>query len=196
MITFVWMKIIFASQNPNKLKEIQSKLSAFEITGLSNATFPDELKETGLTLDENARQKAQQVWDKTQHACFADDTGLEVEALNGAPGVFSARYAGDQKNAEDNMHLLMQNLKGETHRIARFRTVISLCLEGIFYTFEGICEGEIIHEKKGSYGFGYDPIFVPKGSSKTFAEMTLDEKAIISHRALAMDKLVTFLTQR
>ena len=187
------MKIIFASQNPNKLREIQSQLSNYEILGLDPTLFPEELNETGSTLDANARQKAEQVWGKTQESCFADDTGLEVEALNGAPGIYSARYAGAQKSAEDNMNLLLLNLSDKNNRKARFRTCISLCLNGIFYEFEGVCEGEITLQKSGEKGFGYDPIFLPKGSNKTFAEMSLAEKAIISHRGLAVAQLVNFL---
>ena len=190
------MKIIFASQNPNKLREIQSQLSNYEVKGLDPTLFPEELLETGNTLDANAHQKAQQVWEKTQESCFADDTGLEVEALNGATGVYSARYAGAQKSAEDNMDLLLLNLSNQTNRKARFRTCISLCMEGIFYEFEGVCEGQIIQHKTGEKGFGYDPIFLPNGSDKTFAEMSLVEKARISHRGLAVVQLIDFLTNQ
>lgn len=187
------MKIIFASQNPNKLNEIQSQLANYDVVGLDPLLFTEELQETGVTLDANARQKAQQVWDKTHESCFADDTGLEVEALNSEPGVYSARYAGAQKDANDNMNLLLHNLSDKSNRKARFRTCISLCLDGIFYEFEGICEGEITLQKSGEKGFGYDPIFLPNGSKKTFAEMSLAEKARISHRGLAVAQLVDFL---
>ena len=187
------MKIIFASQNPNKLNEIQSQLANYDVVGLDPLLFSEELQETGATLDSNARQKAQQVWDKTHESCFADDTGLEVEALNSEPGVYSARYAGAQKDANDNMNLLLHNLSDKSNRKARFRTCISLCLDGIFYEFEGICEGEITLQKSGEKGFGYDPIFLPNGSKKTFAEMSLVEKARISHRGLAVAQLVDFL---
>jgi XTP/dITP diphosphohydrolase len=187
------MKIIFASQNPNKLNEIQSQLANYDVVGLDPLLFPEELQETGATIDANARQKAQQVWDKTHESCFADDTGLEVEALNSEPGVYSARYAGAQKDANDNMNLLLHNLSDKSNRKARFRTCISLCLDGIFYEFEGICEGEITLQKSGEKGFGYDPIFLPNGSKKTFAEMSLAEKARISHRGLAVAQLVDFL---
>lgn len=190
------MKIIFASQNHNKLNEIQSQLANYNVVGLDQLLFPEELQETGTTLDANARQKAQQVWDKTQESCFADDTGLEVDALNDAPGVYSARYAGAQKNAEDNMNLLLLNLSNKTNRKARFRTCISLCLDGVFYEFEGVCEGEITLQKLGEKGFGYDPIFLPNDSNRTFAEMSLAEKARISHRGIAIAELVNFLKNK
>lgn len=149
--------------------------------------------ETGDTLQANALQKVRQVYEKTGENCFADDTGLEVEALNGAPGVYSARYGGEQKNSEDNMNLLLKNLEGETNRKARFRTVVALILDGKEYTFEGICNGEIRSERSGEKGFGYDPIFQPAGEERTFAEMTMVEKADISHRGLAVNELVKFL---
>jgi|MDTC01.3.fsa_nt_gb XTP/dITP diphosphohydrolase len=190
------MKIIFASQNHNKLNEIQSQLANYTVVGLDPLLFPEELQESGTTLDANARQKAHQVWDKTQESCFADDTGLEVDALHDAPGVYSARYAGAQKNAEDNMNLLLLNLSNKINRKARFRTCISLCLDGVFYEFEGICEGEITLQKLGEKGFGYDPIFLPNDSKRTFAEMSLDEKARISHRGIAVAKLVNFLKNK
>ena len=190
------MKIIFASQNPNKLNEIQSQLANYTVVGLDPLLFPEELQETGTTLYANARQKAQQVWDKTQESCFADDTGLEVDALNDAPGAYSARYAGAQKNAEDNMNLLLLNLSNKINRKARFRTCISLCLDGVFYEFEGVCEGEITLQKLGEKGFGYDPIFLPNDSNRTFAEMSLAEKARVSHRGIAIAELVNFLKNR
>ena len=190
------MKIIFASQNPNKLNEIQSQLTNYTVVGLDPLLYPEELQETGTTLDANARQKAQQVWDKTQESCFADDTGLEVDALNDAPGVYSARYAGAQKNAEDNMNLLLLNLSNKINRKARFRTCISLCLDGVFYEFEGVCEGEITLQKLGEKGFGYDPIFLPNDSNRTFAEMSLAEKARVSHRGIAIAELVNFLKNK
>ena len=190
------MKIIFASQNPNKLNEIQSQLANYTVVGLDPLLFPEELQETGTTLSAKARHKAQQVWDKTQESCFADDTGLEVDALNDAPGVYSARYAGAQKNAEDNMNLLLLNLSNKINRKARFRTCISLCLDGVFYEFEGVCEGEITLQKLGEKGFGYDPIFLPNDSNRTFAEMSLAEKARVSHRGIAIAELVNFLKNR
>lgn len=187
------MKIIFASQNKNKLHEIQSRLLDYEIIGLDEKLFPDELAETGDTLDENAFQKAQQVWNKLGIPCFADDTGLEVEALGGKPGVYSARYAGEHKSSLDNMDLLLHNMRDVSNRRAAFRTCISLCVDNIFYFFEGICSGEIAQEKRGEQGFGYDPIFIPSGFDRTFAEMTIEEKSSISHRGLAIEKLVQFL---
>ena len=187
------MNLIFASQNPNKIAEIRAKLPQYTIEGLDPTVFPDELFETGDTLDANALQKVRQVYEKTGENCFADDTGLEVEALNGAPGVYSARYAGEAKSSEDNMDLLLANLHGKSSRKARFRTVVALIWEGKEYTFEGICSGEIAQEKKGAEGFGYDPIFQPEGYETTFAEMTLAQKSEISHRGLAVSKLVVFL---
>jgi XTP/dITP diphosphohydrolase len=187
------MKVIFASQNQNKIAEIRAKLPLYTIEGLDPAVFPDELLETGNTLDANALQKIRQVFEKMGENCFADDTGLEVEAINGAPGVYSARYAGEHKNSEDNMDLLLKNLKDEPNRKARFRTVIALVWEGKEYSFEGICQGEIAKTRSGKKGFGYDPIFMPDGFKRTFAEMTMEEKSTISHRGLAVEKLVEFL---
>ena len=188
------MKIIFASQNPNKIAEIRAKLPEYTIDGLDPAVFTDELLETGTTLSENALQKVQQVFEKTGENCFADDTGLEVDALEGEPGVYSARYAGEQKNSDDNMDLLLKNLEKKTNRKARFKTVIALIWNNKEYTFEGMCEGHIAEHKSGNQGFGYDPIFVPEGYSKTFSEMTMDEKSAISHRGRAVEKLVAFLS--
>ena len=144
-------------------------------------------------MDANALQKVRQVYEKTGENCFADDTGLEVEVLNGDPGVYSARYAGEQKKSEDNMNLLLKNLKGKSNRKARFRTVVALIWEGEEHSFEGICPGEITTERSGEGGFGYDPIFIPNGYDRTFAEMTMDEKSDISHRGLAVNGLVEFL---
>jgi XTP/dITP diphosphohydrolase len=189
------VKIILATQNPKKIEEIRSKLTAFEVVGLDPREFPNELLETGETLEANALQKARQVYAVTQTTCFADDTGLEVEALDGEPGVYSARYAGEQKNSEDNMNLLLEKLSGKVNRKAQFRTVIALIYEGKEYLFEGICKGEIIASNRGTLGFGYDPIFVPDGYDTTFAEMELAEKNKISHRGLAVEKLVSFLKQ-
>ncbi|MDA8886729.1 RdgB/HAM1 family non-canonical purine NTP pyrophosphatase [Bacteroidia bacterium] len=189
------MNIIFASQNPNKIAEIRAKLPGHTIDGLDPNLFPDELLETGLTLDANALQKVRQVYEKTAENCFADDTGLEVESLDGEPGVYSARYAGEQKNSEDNMALLLNKLEGLSNRNARFRTVVALVWKGQEYIFEGICKGHIITQKSGSKGFGYDPIFIPEGYDRTFAEMTMEEKSQISHRGLAVEKLVQFLSE-
>ena len=190
------MTIIFASQNPNKIAEVRAKLPTFIIQGLDPLIFPNELLETGATLDANALQKVRQVYENTKENCFADDTGLEVEALGSAPGVYSARYAGEQKNSEDNMDLLLENLKGESNRTARFRTVVSLIWKGVEYSFEGICKGTITEYRSGSKGFGYDPIFIPEGYDRTFAEMTMEEKSAISHRGRAVEKLVEFLAKQ
>ena len=190
------MQIVIASQNKNKIAEIRQKLEGFEVLGPDPQLFPDELEETGTTLEQNALQKVRQVHDKTQGNCFADDTGLEVDALDGAPGIYSARYAGEQKNSEDNMNLLLQNLESKASRKAHFKTIIALIWEGEEYVFEGICKGEIVTEKSGEKGFGYDPIFVPEGSNKTFAQMTMEEKSVLSHRGMAVDQLVKFLKQK
>lgn len=188
------MKLIIASQNQNKISEIKAKLPNLDIEGLDPAIFPNELLETSATLEGNAMQKAQQVYDKTGHDCFADDTGLEIEALDNEPGVLSARYAGDQRSSEDNMNLVLEKLDGKENRMARFRTVIALLLNGKQHLFEGISEGEITLQKSGEKGFGYDPIFKPNGSSKTFAEMTMEEKSEWSHRARAVEKMIRFLS--
>ena len=153
----------------------------------------EEIPETGSTLEENARLKARYVWETYNVDCFADDTGLEVESLDGAPGVYSARYAGPQKNPADNMALLLSELKGKSNRRARFRTVICLIQGGREQLFEGVVHGEIIESARGSEGFGYDPIFVPEGSTKTFAEMTMEEKNTMSHRGRAIASLALFL---
>ncbi len=189
-------KIYFASQNQNKIKEISSVLPVgIELMGI-DAVTSEELEETGETLEENAVQKAVFVADKTGESAFADDTGLEIEALNGAPGVISARYAGEQKNAADNCAKVLKELTGIANRKAQFRTVIALIRNGEQHLFEGIVNGSIITEPRGEKGFGYDPIFVPDGSEKTFAEMTLEEKNQWSHRARAVKKLLDYLNQQ
>jgi XTP/dITP diphosphohydrolase len=187
------MKIYFASQNPNKIREIASVLPAgMELKGI-DAVTSEELEETGATLEENALQKAVFVAQKTGESAFADDTGLEIDALNGAPGVISARYAGEQKNAGDNCAKVLQEMEAVTDRVAQFRTVIALIKDGQQHLFEGVVKGTITTAPRGSAGFGYDPIFVPDGSAKTFAEMTLEEKNQWSHRARAVKKLIDFL---
>jgi XTP/dITP diphosphohydrolase len=192
------MNICFATNNLNKLREIENKLGkAYDIISLSALGHNEELPETHDTLEGNSLEKAQFIYDKYQVNCFADDTGLLVEALNDDPGVMSARYAGPCKNAEDNMDLLLKNLEGEPNRKAKFITVITLMLHGGVYQFAGEVKGHIAKEKAGRKGFGYDPIFIPDGWQKTFAELDLAEKNIISHRAKAVGKLVEFLkTQR
>ena len=188
------MKLIIASQNENKIKEIRNKLPLLDIEGLDPKLFPNELKEDSDTLQANALQKAWQVYDITKTACFADDTGLEVEALNGEPGVYSARYAGIEKDSMKNMHKLLSELQAFDNRRAQFRTVIALILDNREYLFEGVCKGVITTELHGGGGFGYDPIFQPLGYNHTFAQMSLEQKGEISHRALAIQKLQRFLT--
>jgi XTP/dITP diphosphohydrolase len=188
------MKLVFASHNQNKVNEIKSLLpKSVEVLSLTDIGFVDEIDETGLTLDENSKIKAKAVLKKTGYFCFADDTGLEIEALNYEPGVFSARYAGNQKNDSENIEKVLLNLQGITNRNARFRTVITLLIGQDEYYFEGRVDGKIIMEKRGEFGFGYDPIFIPADESRTFAEMTLEEKNQFSHRARAFQKMIEFL---
>lgn len=190
------MKLCFATNNKNKLAEIQKILgNQFEIVSLQEIGCEEELAETQDTLEGNSLQKAQYIWDNYQINCFADDTGLEVEALNGAPGVYSARYAGTGK-AEDNMNLLLKNLGTENNRNAQFRTVITLIENGEIKQFEGAVSGTIRTEKSGAEGFGYDPIFEPKNYSITFAEMDMLTKNQISHRGKAVQKLVNYLKNK
>lgn len=188
------MKIVFATSNPNKKFEIQSMLPInFEIINLEDIGCFDDIPETEPTIEGNAIQKANYITQKYGMDCFADDTGLEVEILNGEPGVFSARYAGSQKNSDDNIDLLLLNLKHEFNRKARFKTVICLNFKGQQYLFTGIINGNITKEKKGTGGFGYDPVFCPDGFEKTFAELSLIIKNEISHRGIATQQLIDFL---
>lgn len=189
------MQLVFATNNPNKLKEVQL-LVPQHITLLSLADIEchEDIPETQGTIKGNAIQKAEYIKDKYGYDCFADDTGLEVEALNGEPGVYSARYAGEQRNADDNMQKLLGNLKHHQNRQARFKTVIALHLNGELHTFTGICKGEITKSKQGAKGFGYDPIFRANGYEKTFAEIPLEEKNSIGHRGKAVKQLVNFLS--
>ncbi len=188
------MKLIFATHNQNKLKEVQQLIpEGINLLGLYAIDCTDEIPEIGQTLQENAILKADFVTKNYKANCFADDTGLEVEALNNAPGVYSARYAGETNDAELNMQKLVRNLIGVSNRKAQFRTVIALNLDGNQHVFEGVCKGEILLKKQGDSGFGYDPIFRPIGFDKSFAEMTLEEKGRISHRGIAMHKLIVFL---
>ncbi|ALD20158.1 non-canonical purine NTP diphosphatase [Hymenobacter sp. DG25A] len=191
------MRLCFASNNAHKLDEIRPLLPAgVELLSLADIGCAEELPETQETLEGNARQKAEYVWEHYGVACFADDTGLEVEALNGAPGVYSARYAGPQRNAADNVALLLQELQDQPNRRAQFRTVVALVLpDGRRPVFEGAVEGQIAEELHGEGGFGYDPVFRPEQHQHTFAEMPLAEKNTMSHRARAVEKLVTFLQQ-
>ena len=188
------MQLVFASNNKNKIKEIQLLVpQSIKVLSLEDIGCFEEIPETADTIEGNAIQKANYVTEKYGCNCFADDTGLEVEALNGEPGVYSARYAGEQKDATDNMDKLLNNLKGISNRNAQFKTVIALNLNGNQSLFTGIIKGKIIEEKIGSNGFGYDPIFVADGYSQTFAELTIEEKSVISHRGLAVKQLVNFL---
>ncbi|WP_375241363.1 non-canonical purine NTP diphosphatase [Polaribacter sp.] len=190
------MKLVFATNNLNKLKEVQEILSdSIEILSLKDINCFDEVDETELTLEGNAKLKANHITKKYGFNCFADDTGLEVESLDNKPGVFSARYAGEPANSENNMQKLLLELKDKKNRKAQFRTAVCLNLNNKQYIFEGICEGEILKEKQGEKGFGYDPIFKPLGFSESFAEMSSEEKNKISHRGLAIQKLVNFLNE-
>lgn len=191
------MKLIFATNNAHKLSEVQAVLGpSFELVTPRMCGVEEEIPETAETLEGNARQKARYLYERTGLDCFADDTGLEVEALNGAPGVHSARYATDGHDFAANNRLLLKNLEGETNRRARFRTAICLIEGGEERLFEGIVEGHIIGHESGSEGFGYDPLFVPEGYDCTFAEMSGDEKNAISHRGRAVRKLVAYLHEQ
>jgi XTP/dITP diphosphohydrolase len=188
------IKLCFATNNSHKLEEVRHAIKHFQIVSLDEINCFEELPETRDTLEGNSLQKAEYVFDRYKVPCFADDTGLEVEALNNAPGVYSARYAGPQRNADDNMNLLLKNLQGKTNLNARFRTVISLVgLQSSPVLLEGIVSGVIVLERRGTSGFGYDPIFLPEGYAKTFAEMSMDEKNELSHRARAVKKLEAYL---
>lgn len=187
------MKLIFATNNEHKLSEIKAAITNFDITGLRESGIVEEIPETGDTLQENARQKARFIYDKYGNNCFADDTGLEVKSLNGAPGVYSARYAGEQCSFEDNNKKLLSELEGVSNREAQFRTVICLIIDNQETYFEGICTGEILTENHGETGFGYDPIFKPTGYSESFAQMSMEQKNEISHRGLAVKKLIYYL---
>ena len=188
------MRLCFATNNRHKLEEVKAVLgNAFELLTLQEAGIEEELPETQNTLEGNALQKALYVFERYNLPCFADDTGLEVYALEGAPGVHSAHYAGPQRNSEHNIKLLLKNLSGTTTRGAQFRTVVSLILPQGRWSFEGIIRGNILENVRGNSGFGYDPVFLPSNESKTLAEMTLDEKNQISHRAIAISKLVEFM---
>ena len=187
-------KIIFATNNAHKLSEVQAVLGEeFALVTLHECGITEDIPETADTLEGNALQKARYVFEKTGADCFADDTGLEVDALNGAPGVHSARYATDGHDFAANNRLLLKNLEGVTERTARFRTVIALILDGKEYLFEGRVEGTIATEESGSEGFGYDPLFVPSGEIITFAQMSAEAKNAISHRGRAVAELVKFL---
>lgn len=191
------MKLVFATHNLHKLEEVKTLLnSTITLLSLDDINYKDEIEENETTLQGNALIKARTIFNSMQENCFADDSGLLVDALNGEPGVYSARYAGNQKNGDDNMNKLLTQLKGVHNRKAHFKTVLALILDEKEYLFEGIVHGVIAHEKKGTQGFGYDPIFIPNGYSKTFAELTSSEKSTISHRSIALKKLITFLQHK
>lgn len=187
------MKIVFATNNANKLKEVQQLLPSIEIVSLQDIGCYDDIPETAETLEGNAQIKANYVTEKYGYNCFSDDTGLEVESLNGAPGVYSARYAGKDADSENNMQKLLKELKNTPNRNAQFRTVVALNLKGEQHLFEGVCKGEILEEKYGEKGFGYDPVFKPSGYELSFAEMFMEDKGVISHRGKAFKKLIQFL---
>lgn len=187
------MELVFATNNVHKLEEVQAIIgNKFSIKSLADIGCSDDIPETGVTFEENAKQKTDYLVDKYGLDCFGDDSGLEIDALNNEPGVYSARYSGS-RDMEKNIDLALSKLSDNPERTARFRTLISLFLNKQQYFFEGVIEGRIIHERRGSGGFGYDPIFIPEGYDKTFAEMTPEEKNKISHRAIAVGRLATFL---
>lgn len=191
------MQLVFASNNKNKIQEIQALVpSDFKILSLEDIGCFEEIPETADTIEGNAILKANYVTQNYGYPCFADDTGLEVDALNGAPGVYSARYAGEQKNAEDNMNKLLLELRTASSRKAHFKTVICLNNNGLQHLFTGIINGTITTEKIGTNGFGYDPIFIADGTEKTFAELSMHEKASISHRGIAVGQLIDFLSKK
>lgn len=190
-------KIVFATNNKNKLHEVQSLLqNVVEVVSLADIDFNEDIEETETTLEGNALLKAHAIYDKYSYNVFSDDTGLEIEALGGEPGVYSARYAGPSCDAQDNMTKVIENLKGKSNRSAKFRTAIALILDGKEFLFEGEVHGQILENKEGEKGFGYDPIFQPKGYNETFAQLPLSIKNEISHRGLAVKKLVAFLKEQ
>ena len=190
------MELCFATNNEHKLAEVTAKLGgAFMLKTLLDIGCTDELPETSGTIPGNSRQKADYVWTHFGVSCFADDSGLEVEALHGEPGVDSAYYSGS-RNHEQNIQKLLSNLANESNRKARFITVFTLVLHGVEHQFEGIVNGQILHEPQGTGGFGYDPVFLPDGYDRTFAQMTINEKGLISHRAQALTKMIAYLTEQ
>ena len=187
-------ELVIATHNKHKLDEIQKLLGdRIKLISLRDLGCNEDIPETGTTLKENAYQKAKYVWEKYKKNCFADDTGLIVEALDGAPGVYSARYAGEHCSFDDNIDLLLENMEGKTNRNARFETVICLIQDGKEQYFEGRCDGCILTERYGRGGFGYDPIFMPNGYGESFAELSMEEKNKISHRGKATAKLIKYL---
>ena len=191
------MKLVFASNNKNKIAEIQQQVgSQFQIVSLEDIGCFVDIPETAETIEGNAILKANYVTENFGLPCFADDTGLEIESLNNEPGVYSARYAGEQKNAEDNMNLVLEKLATQTNRKAQFKTIITLNINGEQHLFEGVVKGQITTEKSGNQGFGYDPVFQPEGFSSTFAQMNIEQKSVISHRGIAVQKLIDFLKNK
>ena len=191
---FVNMKLIFATNNQHKADEVSAIIgTSFQVLTLKQAGIDIDIPEPHDTLEANASEKSKTIYELTGTNCFSEDTGLEVNALNGEPGVQSARYAGDERSFDRNIEKLLQKLQDKTDKTARFRAIISLIIDGKETLFEGVCNGRIIPEKRGIHGFGYDPVFIPNGAVKTFGEMTLDEKTVYSHRAKATEKLVAFL---
>lgn len=189
-------KLVFATNNENKLREVQALMPQhIQLLSLKDIGCTEDIPETQETIEGNAKQKAEYIKTNYGYDCFADDTGLEVNALNGVPGVYSARYAGPQRNAEDNMNKLLKKLEVKENRKAQFKTVIALYLNDKIYTFTGICQGDITQTKKGTNGFGYDPIFRPSGYDETFAEMDLSLKNTIGHRGKAIKQLINFLSK-
>lgn len=191
------LQLVFASNNKNKIKEIQQLVpSDIQILSLEDIGCDVDIPETADTIEGNAILKANYVTEHYGYNCFADDSGLEIDALNGEPGVYSARYAGSQRNDNDNMNKVLEKLQNETSRKANFKTVIALNMNGKQHLFTGIIKGEIIHEKRGTNGFGYDPIFVADGYQKTFAELSMEDKSTISHRGKAVKQLISFLKNK
>ncbi|QNJ98541.1 non-canonical purine NTP diphosphatase [Constantimarinum furrinae] len=190
------MQLVFATHNKNKFKEVAAQMPSYiELLSLNDIGCTEDIPETANTIEGNAALKATYVKDRYGYDCFADDTGLEVTSLNDEPGVYSARYAGPDNNAQANMQKLLDNLKGHLNRKARFKTAIALTLKGAETLFLGICEGSIIEEPRGDKGFGYDPVFQPEGLSTTFAEMSLQEKSAIGHRGKAIRQLIDYLSE-
>lgn len=188
--------LVFATNNKHKLEEVQALIGdKFQLKTLEEIGCLDDIPETGDTFSDNASQKSQYIWERFKIDCFSDDSGLEVDALNGKPGVYSARYSGS-RDSEENLQLVMSKMKGINNRSARFKCVISIILDGKEHLFEGSVEGKITNSRSGSAGFGYDPIFKPQGYDVSFAEMSAEEKNKISHRARAVEKLVAFLNQQ
>lgn len=190
-------KLLFVTHNAHKLQEVQAIVgSGYEMLNLNDLGFTADIPEPHHTLEENALEKARTIYRQYHINCFAEDTGLEIDALNGEPGVKTARYAGEHKNTQDNINLVLQKLQGQPNRSAQFRTVFALILNGQEYLFEGIARGTITTAPQGNGGFGYDPVFIPNGYEQTFAQLPAAEKNAISHRAIALQKLLTFLQQQ